>query len=147
MTMQLRQCSRNSVNKESLLWKSGSISFQNRNSQSVVFMATRGPQSLLWVVYKGLSAVDVCDGTSRLLVTQSLPLSLGLKPIITRTDEQVWSCQSVDCVSQQCPVLYITDTGCNLTHLQETKKCLCRNPKVTCLPSASFKKNIQKPFV
>lgn len=111
MTLQLRQCYGKQVNTESLLWKSSGISFQNRSSQCSIFLTTGGPQSLLWVVCEGLSSVDVCDGTSRSLVSQSLPPSLGLEPITPWTDLTAWSCQSADDVSQQCPVLYIMDPG------------------------------------
>lgn len=92
------------------------------------------PRKSLWVVCKGLSALGVCDKTSRSLVSQSLPPSLGLEQITTWTDQPAWSPQSADDVSQQCPVLYITDPGHNLTHFQEIKTFLSRSPRLTYLP-------------
>lgn len=40
LTLQLRQCYKNQVNKESLLRKLGSISFQNRSSECATFFGS-----------------------------------------------------------------------------------------------------------
>lgn len=83
VTLQLRQCCKNQVNTESFLCNSGSISFHNRNSQCAIFFKTGGLQRFLWVVCEELRAVGICDGPSRSLLSQPLPSSLGLKPIIS----------------------------------------------------------------
>lgn len=66
---------------ENLLWKSDIISFQNRGSLHALFFffGHKSPTKPFYAC-KGLSAGDVCDGTSRSLVLQCLPLFLGLEP-------------------------------------------------------------------
>lgn len=146
VTLQLRQCYRNHITWENLLWKSGSISFQNRNSQSEnLFGYWRPTKPFMGSLQRAFSCgclwwnqQIISLAVSSTLLGTVVPYNLNWPASL---ELSVSRCQSaMSCIIYNGP-------GYNSTHFWEIKNFLSTSPRLTCLPEHPLKGIFRNPGI